>query len=294
MNRKAKQNAWRRLTGMAVWLVWTVGSWGGEMQPTAGALIELDRTPGWNLGPNLLIGQRAYEVGDEALSVDLRNITVRLGFRPMTALHVWGEMGVGQADRRGRMTDPISGDATGDQRLEEDGNGSAGLVWAVGGGLAVFEYVLRTSPMFGHQESLALDLMASYRVSESDLPPLRVLRFDAAAEDFVPDPAVERAADDATLRWKDTRVAALFAYRLDRQADVSWRGYEPTGYALWGGPVYARTTGSYARRSLREAHDFGAWFGFDVRFPSGWLGQVGLQWMNDNDREIALSVLRYF
>ena len=283
------------------WLIAAIGGWAlagwaqaGEMQPTSRALIELDRAPGWNLGAQLRAGRRRLEVEEDRLALDIRQFTVRIGVRPLPILHTWGELGAGQAERRGRDLGPVENGGHGEWRYAEDDKGSAGLVWGVGAGLAMFEYVLRSSPVFGNQESLALDVLTTYRVSESDLPPLRRFRFDSVAADFVSDPVAGDTGEDLTLRWKDTRLAALFTYRLNRYGEVTWRGYEPTGYAIWGGPLYTRTTGSYGNQSISETHDFGVWLGFDVRFPSNWLAQVSLQWMNDDDREVLLSVNRYF
>ncbi|GEM_PF-2338534 len=271
----------------------TAGAMASEMQPTSRALIELDRTPGWNLGGRLQLGRRALDADGAPLQVNASHATVRIGVRPLPMLHVWGELGAGQAERRGRFLSP---DGTDDEtlRYEEDGKGSSGLVWGAGAGLSIFEYVLRSSPVFGHQESLALDLLGTYRVAQSDLPALRRFRYDPATADYIPDPGAAGDGSDIRLRWKDARIAALFIYRLNRKAEVVWRGYEPTSYALRGGPLYMRTTGTYGGANVREAHDFGAWLGFDARFPSGWLGRVDVQLMHDDDREVALSVHRFF
>lgn len=291
---KAKYRVDRWMAGLAVAVGLSGSVLAGEMQPTSRALIELDRTPGWNLGGQLRLGRRALDLTDDTLQVDTRQATVRVGVRLLPLWHVWGELGAGQADRRGRFLPPEGTPPNGTQRYEEDGKGSAGLVLGGGMGVSVFEYVLRSSPVFGHQESLALDLLGTYRVGQSDLPALRRFRYDPGTESYVPDLSSTDDEGDLRLRWKDARLAALFVYRLNRKAEVVWRGYEPTGYALRGGPLYVRTTGTYGGVNLREAHDFGAVLGFDARYPSGWLGRVDVQWMNTDDREVTLSVHRFF
>ena len=258
----------RALAAGLMWASWWVPpgtAAAGEMGPTTQPLVRLEGD-GWNLGGRLEMGRRSLRTGEELLKLDTRSLVFRAGARPLPFLHVWGQAGVAEADRL-------------------DADGSAGLAWAVGAGAALFEYVIKESPVVGVQESIGLELHAFYRVSTSDLPPV-VAETEADAASGL--------QEDLELTWKDARVLPLFVYRVNRLGTALWRPYEPTGYLLRGGPVYARTTGDYGDASLREDGDFGAVLGFDVRFDSGWMGRVEMTWFGGSDRELALGVHRYF
>lgn len=250
----------------------------GDMRPTTHSVIHLEQTSGWNLGARFQVDRRRLDVDGEELALDVRHAYFRLGARLLPFLHAWGEAGVAGADR-------------------QDADGSSGFAWGVGAGASLFDYVIRKSPVVGPQETISIEAEALYRVAESELPPRRIWVLDENAQGE--DRYVERLADpeqdeDIDLTWKDARIAALFVYRLNRMGDRIWRPYEPTGYAVRGGPVYARTTGDYGTKSVRERNDFGAQFGFDIRLDSGWMFRTDLTWFNGNDRELSLGVHRFF
>lgn len=145
-----------------------------------------------------------------------------------------------------------------------------GFAWGVGGGASVFEYVINRSPVVGVKESVGIDVEALYRVSDVNF------------------------GEERELKWKDARIQPMFVYRLNLRGEHTWRQYEPNGYVLRGGPVYARVTGEDAEESLRERNEFGALLGIDVRWLSGWMTRFEVTWFDGSDREWSLAVHRFF
>lgn len=163
----------------------------------------------------------------------------------------------------------IWGEVGGSEMEALDEQGDGGLLWGVGGALSVFEYVIRQSPVSGRQETLNVDVEGSYHEAKSSF-------------------------NEGDFKWKDTRVATLFAYRIDRRSDLIWRPYEPTGYALRAGPMYRWSRGKFVNENLKEEKDFGVLLGVDVLISSGWIGRVELEQMGSSDREWSFGVLRFF
>ncbi len=263
---------WKRIVLLAAMMTGGSARWGygEELTPVSGSLLELNRTGGWNLGARLQFDRRKLDLGDDAeLDLEVLHGVVRLGAQVFPFLHIWTEAGAVQADR-------------------VDADGRSGLVWAVGGGATLFQYHIRHSPVFGGLETVAISLEGSYRVGRSSLP----IDPDTLTTD--PAPAAITSDDDLDLKWKDLRLVPVFSYRLNRQADVIWRGYEPTGYVLRAGPVYSRTTGTYGSDRIRENRDFGILVGADVRFPSGWIGRMDWLQFHPEDREVSIGVIRFF
>ena len=256
---------WIQIIVLAAMMVPGVGRWayGSELTPVSGSILELDRADGWNLGARIQLDRRKLLLPENAdLDIEALHGVVRLGAQILPFLHLWTEAGTVRADR-------------------VDADGSAGLVWAVGGGATLFQYHIRRSPVFGGLETIGIALEGSYRVARSSLP-------------HGPDSEAADTDEDLDLTWKDTRLGPVFSYRLDRRADVIWQGYEPTGYVLRAGPVYTRTTGTYGTERIREDHAFGVLFGADVRFPSGWIGRLDWLQFHPDDREVSLGIFRFF
>jgi len=243
-----------------------------ELGPTTRALLRVENQPGWNMGARVQVDRRQLMLDEQLLEIDGMRGAVRFGVRLLPFLHIWGEAGTVQADRI-------------------DADGSTGLAWGGGAGATLFEYVLRSSPVFGPQEVLGVELHAAYLSAESRqvLP-----RPGAPLDGVVAAPVATADGERIDLEWRDTRLMPLFVYRLNRLGDRIWRGYEPTGYVLRAGPVYARTTGTFADMALRERNDFGALFGADIRFSDGWVGQMAVSWFGASDREVSLGIQRYF
>lgn len=239
-----------RITLGTLFLATPFSSSANELAPTSDALISIQGDVGWNMGLQLQNGRREWVDGAQTLSADTRKLGVRGGVRLAKIMHIWGEVGVMEAEF-----------------TEEKGDG--GLAWGVGGGLSIIEYVIRQSPVLGKQEVIALEVEASYRRSESGF-------------------------DKQDLKWNDTRIAPLFVYRVDQRSAVLWRPYQPTGYVWRMGPLYNRTDGSFGEMDLEEKNEFGALVGVDVRFHSGWMARLEMQWLDSSDREWTLGVHRYF
>ncbi len=256
-----------------------------EMGPTSDALVSLEARSGWNMGARLQFDRRRLTTNGGELDLDVMQGFFRAGVRIAPFLHIWGEAGAARTDHSLFISgEPAAGDPAVRSRLELDGG--TGFAWGIGAGASVFEYVIRRSPVVGRKESIAVEIDAIYRVAESD--------FDVETVDASAGPDGGSATENIDLKWKDARIAALFVYRLNQAGDNLWRPYEPTGYALRSGPVFSRVTGDFGEDSVREKNDFGALFGFDVRWESGWMGRFDVTWFSGNDREIAVGVHRFF
>lgn len=147
--------------------------------------------------------------------------------------------------------------------------GEAGLEWAVGGDLNALEYVIRKSPVVGKREWLGLNLAASYRQQESNF-------------------------DERDLRWNEIRLLPYLKYGQNLAGEDGWRPYHPDGMLLRLGLAMVRADGEYGSKDLEENRNFGALFGVDLRWHSGWVTRLDVLLFGSEEREVSLGISRFF
>ncbi|MEX2607028.1 MAG: hypothetical protein WD708_06750 [Kiritimatiellia bacterium] len=289
----------------AVVLCWTpVGRvQASEMQATSAALLTLDPPRGWNAGLILEAGSRTMETPGQPIKLNTRGAMIRVGYRIQPAVHLWGEVGVSQADRRGRAGAAVHQNpeaAEGEQAdhqsvsewYEDDGDGETGLAWGMGAGVLLVDFHLRTSPVLGVRESLAFELNASYRVRRSDIPAIRRMTLVTSQQVHVP--VSDRTPESEAFTWSEAQVGPMMVYRRDERVDPSRPVFSPTGYAVRGGPGYVGTRYDFGEVDLENSNNLALLIGADVRFQTGWICQLNVLWMNGSDHEFSLAIVRYF
>lgn len=264
------------------------------MQATTGSLFKLEGPrSGWNTGVRLELGKREAAFSDETWALDTRRVTARVGHRVTAASHVWGEVGIALVDRRGRAgaADPDQTDSV-SPWIEEDSAGESGLAWGLGGSLVLLEAVLQNSPVLGPQEWLSLELEASYRIGHSDLHPLLHRVWDPTQQRHV---SVEGSAEQNTeeFSWRDLKFGPMLVYRKETITDPGRASFLPTGYVVRGGIQFVQS--QYTYQDLKEEEGtVGVELGAELRLNSGWMCRLDASWLGATNREVALSLVRYF
>lgn len=112
-------------------------------------LVSLQSPAGWSLGARWQGDSREFDVGDEALDMDMNHALAQVGYSVLPSLHLRGELGWARAEQD-----------------FEDGEG--GLEWAVGAVANLVEFVLESSPVVGKQQTIGLGFELFYREVESN------------------------------------------------------------------------------------------------------------------------------
>ncbi len=251
-----------------------------EPQETETALFRLDPAQThWTVFGRLELGKRQFSRGTDSLTLDTRRITAGLAARLIPGVYGWTEIGVSQAEVRGRIGPTLETMDTEDgttQRVsawsEPDRKGDPDLAWGIGGKLILFDAVLKESPVLGPREWLQLEIQASYRMARSDIP----------------------AAASETLRWADVRFTPMLIYTRDQRGDPTLASFSPTGYTLRAGVSLYRSQGEWGSRSFDTEDGIGLELGSDLRLRSGWICRLQASWLDSSNRETSLAILRRF
>lgn len=268
-----------------------------EMQATSAALVRMDRPSGWNVGVMLETGSRTVAPPGPSIKMNTRGAMIRVGYRIQPPIHVWGELGASQADRKGRAgtegTEGTEGQEVSDW-YEDDASGETAFAWGMGTGIALVEFPIRSSPVLGMRESLTIELNASYRVRRSDIPRTHRMIWDPAQQVHVSAPGGGGSSISDEFIWSETQVSPLVVYRRNLFAESNQPVFSPTGYAVRGGPGYVRTRYDLGEMNVEDSNSLGLLAGVDVRLQNGWVCQLNSLWINGSDREFSLVVIRYF
>lgn len=267
----------------------------GEIQETEGALWKVSTSDGkWNGGLRAEAGARKASFPEGEWDVDTRRVTGRIGRGLGRAAHVWAEAGAAWADREGRGHG--TSDAEVSSWIETDADGDPGPAWGLGGGVVVLRKTLKDSPVLGRLEWVELEVQASHREANSDLPPVARRYWDADAGRHLPGAETGESAEASSreFTWRDSRITPMLIYRRDRTAEGGLAPFALTGYAVRGGISWFRTRMEYPGRSDREDHGFGVEVGADFRLRSGWVCRLEGLFLESSQRRFSLSVLRFF
>jgi len=249
-----------------------------ELQDAETALFRLDPDIHWTVFGRLEQGKRQFTQRSGTLTLDTRRVTAGITARLAPGAYGWSEVGVSQAEVRGRIGPVL-------EHMDEDGvthrvsawsepdrKGDPNLAWGIGGGLLLFDAILQESPVLGPREWIQLEIQASYRVARSDLP----------------------AANDDTLRWSDSRLTPMLIYTRDQRGDPTLASFSPTGYTLRAGISLYRSQGELGRSSFETEDGVGLELGSDLRLRSGWICRLQASWLDASNRETSLAILRRF
>lgn len=273
------------------------------MQATSSALVRLDRPVGWNVGVLFETGRRMADTSGTSLEMDTQGAMMRVGYRIQPPIHVWGELGASQADRKGRAgTTGTAGkegtEGTEGQEVsewyEDDASGKTAFAWGMGVGVALVEFPIRTSPVLGDRESLTIELNASYRVRRSDIPVVRRRVWDPMQQVHLTSFDGEDHDGSSEFTWSETQVSPIVVYRRNVHAEPNQPIFSPTGYAVRAGPGYVQTHYDFGERDVENSSSLGILAGVDVRLRNGWVCQLNSMWMSGSDREFSLMVIRFF
>lgn len=250
----------------------------GKLSDAETALFRLDSETHWTVFGRLEQGKRQFARRSETQTLDTRRITAGVSARLRPSTYGWTEVGISQADLRGRIGPVL-------ERIDEEGNlervsawsesdrkGDPNIAWGVGGSLLLFDAILKDSPVLGPREWFHLEIQASHRVARSDLP----------------------SANDNTLRWADSRLTPMMIYTRDQRGDPTLPSFSPTGYTLRAGISLYRSQADLGQASFETENGIGLELGSDLRLRSGWICRLQASWLDSSNREASLTFLRRF
>ena len=194
--------------------------------------------------------RRQFKGPDTGLDVDSQHAALRAGYVVGGFLQPWAQLGWAQADHR-------------------DESGDGGIEWSVGATALLLEHALRVSPVVGNQESLRLELDASYEQAESDFE----------NEDF---------------RWSEFNLVPSVRYTRNNAGDSLRQAYHPASVSLQLGLVWSSMDGDYGDTALSERNSLGYLAATDILLGSGWVARLSGTFFDTNDRKILFAAGYHF
>lgn len=234
-------------------MLWSSAVWGYAegVTPTKGALFETTPGGGWTSGFSAALSRREFEASSEVLDVDIFRAVARVGMCPVGPLYGFLEAGWGKAE------------------LPPDRESDGGFAWAVGANLALWDHVLRRSPVLGKTRVFGVAMRLRHEGMESEVE----------AQDF---------------SWQETRLSPIVRYTVNRAADGAWLPYTPAMVSVYGGICYSELKGDFDHASVSGHHDFGFVTGVDSKHVDGWIIGVSGTFFNQRDRIVGVDLRYHF
>jgi hypothetical protein len=184
----------------------------------------------------------------------------------------WWSVGLGYSPAPFLRLGALAGAATADVDLREGDysrEGDYGLLWGLNSSVALLEYVLEESPVFGH---------------------LKAIRFLADLEYLHAEPGVD--GDDITV--EEIVFAPHVVYAVNLRGAERWHPYEPLGVAVRGGIVWSSVNADIDDHSFDEANSFGLLLGADMQFNERIALRLTSRIFSEDDYTLSSSLGYYF
>ncbi len=237
----------RRLgTVFGIWVISTLSLCAEGILVTDGAIVETTVGQGWTAGARIDLARREFLSQGEILDVDILRTTARFGVCLVAPIHAFVEAGWSKAE------------------LPQN-EGEGGFSWTYGVDIAVWEHVLRRSPVLGKTQSLGLNVTVSQQSTESNLR-------------------------DADFSWDETRITPVVRYTANRLQSGNWLPHNPAQVSFFCGVSYSDLSGDFGEVEFEGNRDFGFVAGADWMFMDSWIVGISGTFFGDNDRTVGADV----
>ncbi len=236
----------RSWTVLAVWLALAAQLSAEGILVTDGALIESTVGQGWTAGVRADLARREFVSDGDILDVDLLRTTAQFGLTLISPIHFFVEAGWSKAEL------PQS-------------EGEGGFSWTYGVDVAVWQHILRQSPVLGKTHTLGLNVRAARESTESNLR-------------------------DADFSWEETRVTPTVRYTASHIRGNSRLPYGPAYTSFFSGVCYSDVEGDFGDAEFEGNRDFGFVVGADWMFFDSWIFGISGTFYGDNDRTVGAGV----
>lgn len=216
----------------------------------AGSLVSVDSLSGLTLETSVRRLSRVIEWGDTARDLDGWCWTVGLGYSPWPFLRFGAFAGTAAAE-------------------VDEREGSYGFLWGVHSSIAMLEYVLDESPVFGRVKAIRFMTDLEYRRARPDID-----------------------RDDILI--EETTIAPHVVYALNLRGPRRWHPYTLLGVAVRGGVVFSVVDAEIDDQSFEESNRMGLLLGVDMQFNDEVALRLTSHLYSEDDLTIGASVGYYF
>ncbi len=234
---KTKHHVSRSIAALLLTLTVLQTSNAGNILATPGSLIRLERADGWSVGFECRTGSRHMENIDEVLLFDIERVLARIGYSPLSFLHLSAEAG--------------SVRATHDANTFE-----WGLDYAATAKVSLFEQTIRSSPAVPRKRAIVAGVEMTYRHSESSFEDV-----DFEWDEYVIIPTITYVADKSAELIRHPQTAT----GIEAAIGIAFSQIDALGTRFYGETRNHGLMVEFGAMLFNEwvVHARGVWYGGD-------------------------------
>lgn len=221
-----------------------------QISVPAESIVTVDSLSGVSVESSVRTLSRQIEWGGTVLDLDGLYWTAGVAWSPLPYILLGG----------------FAGGATADMESRE---GDYGLIWGVESSIAVLEYVLAESPVFGRTKAV---------------------RFMADIEFLRAEPDLD--GNDITI--EEVTLAPHVVYAVNLRGAKRWHPHGLLGVAIRGGVVVSSMAADIDGHSFEETNSFGLLFGADMQFNNEIRLRLTSHLFGEDDMMIAAGLGYHF